>query len=275
MTGDIPQESFSTSENNRSKSLLFSAAALMLLGFVLAPVIWFNHSLFLSINGLHNPATDRMWLAFTTLGDGLLVGIFLGAFLLVNPRVAVFGILLLLLSAALVHIIKIFFPVFRPVMLLDSVHVVGPILRSGAFPSGHSAAAMSAGLALAKFGSSRGIGAGAIIMAVMIGLSRVFVGAHFPADVLGGMMCATVTFIVLDRFIWPEVSSRVPARPSFSNRAFRRVFCLEVLASLYAVSLYSYYFAEVPLVGAVVAFSVLAFLAVGYFKHSSATRLKL
>ncbi len=270
MTGDIPQESSSTSENNRSKSLFLSAGALMLMGLVLAPVMWFNHSLFLSINGLHNPATDMVWLAFTTLGDGLLVGIFLGAFLLVNPRVAVFGILLLLLSAILVHIIKIFFPVLRPVMLFDTVHVVGPILRSGAFPSGHSAAAMSAGLALAKFSSSKGIGAGAIIMAVMIGLSRVFVGAHFPGDVLGGMMCATVTFMVLDRFIWPGLSNRVPARPSFSNRAFKRLFCLEVLASLYAVSLYSYYFAELPRVGGIVAFSVLVFLAVGYFKHSSA-----
>ena len=55
--------------------------------------------------------------------------------------------------------------------------------------------------------------------------------------------------------------------PSWLNPAFWHL--------LYAVSLYSYYFAEVPLVGAVVAFSVLAFLAVGYFKHSSATRLKL
>ncbi|MBI5252562.1 MAG: phosphatase PAP2 family protein [Desulfomonile tiedjei] len=256
-------------DDEHSRGFFFAAGAFLLMGLALGPVMWFNHPLFIIINGLHTPETDMLWLAFTTLGDGFLLVIFLGAFLLVNPRVALFGIMLLLLSSLLIHIIKICFPVFRPVVVLDTVHVVGPILRSGSFPSGHSAAAMSAGLTLAKFSSTRGASAGAILIAVLIGVSRIFVGAHFPADVLGGMMCATLMFITLDRFIWPGIRERVPAKPLFSSPAFRRVFYLEVFASLYAVSLYSYHSSELPWVGAFAAFMVLVFLAVGYVKSSS------
>lgn len=233
----------------------------------LGPVMWFNHTLFLSINGLHAPVTDRIWLGFTTLGDGFLIGIFLGAFLMVNPRVAIFGIVLLLLSTALIHAIKICLPSLRPVMVLNAVHVVGPVLKSGSFPSGHAAAAMSLGLALAKFSSFGTVRVVAISIAALVGISRVFVGAHFPADVLAGMMCSTFMSIVLDRLIWPAIEYRIPARPSFETRPLRMAFYIEVLASVYAVSVYSCYFAEVPWVGALVSFMILLFLAAGCFER--------
>lgn len=258
------------SEKKHSDCSLWAVAALACMVLALLPVILFNRSLFLIINGLHTPVTDWMWLAFTTLGDGLLVGIILGAFLLVNPRVTVFGIAVLLLSSVLVHVVKLGFPSLRPVMLLDSVHVVGPLLRSGSFPSGHSAAAMSAGLAVAKFAPSRTIAVGAVVAAVMVALSRIFVGAHFPADVVGGIICATVVFIGLERFVWPRVEDRIPASPTLASQRFRLAFYAEILASLYAVSAYAYYFAEIPLVCSLAAFSVLVFLGARHKKFSSA-----
>ncbi len=269
MNGDIRQKLSSTSEKEPSDCSFCATAALIVMGLALIPVILFNRPLFLIINGLHTPVTDWMWLAFTTIGDGLLVGIVLGAFLLVNPRVTVFGIAVLLLSSVLVHIVKLGFPSLRPVMLLDSVHVVGPLLRSGSFPSGHSAAAMSAGLAVAKFTSSRTIAVGAISAAVMVSLSRIFVGAHFPQDVLGGIICATLVFVMLDRLIWPRIEERVPALPSPSAPMFRLAFYAEIAASLYAVSVYAYYFAEIPLVCGFAAFSVLVFLGMRYAKLSA------
>jgi membrane-associated phospholipid phosphatase len=270
MNGDIRQKLSSTSDRRPSDCSSCATAALIVMGLALIPVILFNRSLFLIINGLHTPVTDWMWLAFTTLGDGLLVGIILGAFLLVNPRVTVFGIALLILSSVLVHIVKLGFPSLRPVMLLDSVHVVGPLLRGGSFPSGHSAAAMSAGLAVARFVSSRTMARGAIVAAVLVSLSRIFVGAHFPEDVLGGIICATLVFVMLDRLIWPRIKERIPASPAFAAPAFRLAFYAEILASLYAVSVYAYYFAETPLVCGLSAFSILVFLGVGYAKLPSA-----
>ncbi len=261
---------FLTSECPRkTKRPLILLAALIILILGLIPVFIFNHSLFLLINGLHSAFTDPIWLAFTTLGDGLLLGIIVGAFLLVNPRVTVVGILVMILSSAVMHLVKAAYPTLRPAELLSSVHVVGPLLRSGSFPSGHAAASMSAGLAIAFFCRSRVIVAIVITIALLIGLSRIFVGAHFPADVLGGMICALTVFLVFAIAVWPILEKHVPEHPSLSRPRFRVALCFEVLAVLFALFVYAPFLAELPPFGALVALVVLVFVAAGYRRISS------
>jgi len=256
---------FSTSESSRAtKSPLTLLAALIILIVIFIPTFIFDNSLFLWMNGLHSPFTDPIWLALTTLGDGLLLGIILGAFLLVNPRVTVMGLLVMILSSVVVHLVKAAYPSLRPAELLQSVHVVGPLLRSGSFPSGHAAASMSAALAIAHFCSSRMIGAIVIAIASLIGLSRIFVGAHFPADVLGGMICAFGVFLIFRLTAWPTLEAHVPEHPSLSRRRFRAAFCFEVLAVLFALFVHAQYRAELPSFAAVVAIAVLVFIVVKY-----------
>ncbi len=52
------------------------------------------------------------------------------------------------------------------------------------FPSGHTSAAF--GVAVAFAGEPNGIGPAALILAVCIALSRVYLGAHYPLDVGAG-----------------------------------------------------------------------------------------
>jgi undecaprenyl-diphosphatase len=52
------------------------------------------------------------------------------------------------------------------------------------FPSGHTAAAF--GVAVAFAGEPHGLGPAALLLAVGIGLSRVYLGAHYPLDVAAG-----------------------------------------------------------------------------------------
>jgi undecaprenyl-diphosphatase len=258
---------FSTSESSRAtKSPLILVAALIILIVIFIPVFIFDNSLFLWMNGLHSPFTDPVWLALTTLGDGLLLGIILGAFILVNPRVTVMGLLVMILSSVVVHVVKAAYPSLRPAELLQSVHVVGPLLRSGSFPSGHAAASMSAGLAIAHLCSSRATSAVVMAIALLIALSRIFVGAHFPADALGGMICAVGVFLIFTLTAWPTLEEHVPERPSLSRRRFRVALCFEVLAVLFALFVHSPYSAELPPFAALVALAVLVFLALGYRK---------
>jgi undecaprenyl-diphosphatase len=57
------------------------------------------------------------------------------------------------------------------------------------FPSGHTAAAF--GVAVAFAGEPHGVGPCALLLSVGIGLSRVYLGAHYPLDVGAGAALGT------------------------------------------------------------------------------------
>jgi undecaprenyl-diphosphatase len=56
--------------------------------------------------------------------------------------------------------------------------------HTGAFPSGHSASAFAAATVIAW--SSRRLAVPAYALAVLVAWSRVYVGVHWPLDVIGG-----------------------------------------------------------------------------------------
>ena len=60
------------------------------------------------------------------------------------------------------------------------------------FPSGHTCAAFAAGSVWARFVERRWLKALCILQAVLMAFSRLYVGVHFPTDVLAG--CAVGLF---------------------------------------------------------------------------------
>lgn len=234
--------------------------ALLALVVLLIPVWVFDRPLFSFINGAHSAWSDPFWLALTTAGDGLILAVVAGAFLVVNPRIAVLGLAVLVFCALTVSSIKLLVPTIRPAGMLDSVHVIGPLLRSGSFPSGHAAAGMGLALAIAHLSSSRVVGGLALAMAVLVALSRVFVGAHFPRDVLGGTFVALAVFIAFVLLIWPRIEAKIPEKPDWSLKWLRRMLIAEVVATLYALCVHAPLAAESPPVAAAVAVAILIFV---------------
>ncbi len=74
----------------------------------------------------------------------------------------------------------------RPYEAMANVHLLVDKTTDFSFPSDHAtvAGAVAVGLAL----TSRRWGSAALVLAFMMAFTRVYVGAHYPGDVLGGLV---------------------------------------------------------------------------------------
>ncbi|MGW8377508.1 phosphatase PAP2 family protein [Streptomyces sp. ODS28] len=97
--------------------------------------------------------------------------------------------------------------------LLDEVPLIRQLTRtprSTSFPSGHSAsaAAFATGVAL----ESRGWGAAVAPLAAAVAFSRVYTGAHYPADVLAGTAIGAASAFLVRAVLEPGAPAP-PAQP--------------------------------------------------------------
>ncbi|HHV78663.1 MAG TPA: phosphatase PAP2 family protein [Firmicutes bacterium] len=94
------------------------------------------------------------------------------------------GLIALASSHAVVRLLKATVKRQRPYMVLSHVAVRGPRLRDLSFPSGHTAAAFSVATCFAA--TFPGIALLFTLLASLVGVSRMYVGMHYPSDVIFG-----------------------------------------------------------------------------------------
>ena len=152
-------------------------------------------ALLLAIQGGRIPLLNPLVSAFTKLGDAGLLWIILSlAMLCWKParKAGIAALLALFLgmlctNVALKHIFQ------RPRPWLDFPIV--PLVTErdpNSFPSGHTCAAFAAGLSWARALPWRWARVLAPVLAVCMGLSRLYVGVHYPSDVLAGAVVGAV-----------------------------------------------------------------------------------
>lgn len=81
----------------------------------------------------------------------------------------------------------------RPWVLFEEVRRLIPDPGDPSFPSGHSANSMAAAFAILLNGAKKRYGVAAVTLAVLIGLSRLYLGVHFPSDVAAGLLLGVLS----------------------------------------------------------------------------------
>ena len=134
-----------------------------------------------------------LWIVITSLGNGGMVWIAVSILLLIPRRTRAvgtaamlsMGICFLCANVLLKNIIAR----TRPYEAIDGLTALIPYPADYSFPSGHTTASFACALILLRL-LPRKYGIPALILAILIALSRLYVGVHYPTDVLGGIAVA-------------------------------------------------------------------------------------
>ncbi|MCL1975639.1 MAG: phosphatase PAP2 family protein [Firmicutes bacterium] len=96
----------------------------------------------------------------------------------------------------------------RPYEVLAFVHPLVPLLKDFSFPSGHASASFAAAMAFAYSGQNKKWVIPLFALAILISISRLYVGMHYPSDVLAGLFLGLFCAWVIRRIKWFQNKER-------------------------------------------------------------------
>ena len=153
---------------------------------------------------LRHPAWDAWVLRLTSLNDHGMLAIAACVVMLLLPKVRRTGAttaLSLILNTLVVNVtLKPIIARVRPYEVVEGLTYLGEAMSDFSFPSGHSAAAFAVAVVMYLRLPKRW-GVPALLLAAAIALSRLYVGVHYPTDVLAGAAIGALCAFAVCRLI--------------------------------------------------------------------------
>jgi membrane-associated phospholipid phosphatase len=156
------------------------------------------HSAFTALNAWARPIPDRALQQLTYLGDTLYALTLMLLFARRAPQLLWVAFLAAIVATLLSHGLKEALRLPRPTVVLDpdSYRLVGSRLRAPSFPSGHATDAFTLACVIGALSRSWALRAALLALAALVGLSRIWVGVHWPVDVLTGAAIGAISAAV-------------------------------------------------------------------------------
>lgn len=157
-----------------------------------------DHNIMIFLNkNLKCKVMDRLMPILTYLGSTPFVAAFCSFALLFFGRARdSFGFKVsaaVVVSGSLSQILKRTVNRIRPFLILNNLNIKKIGIDDYSFPSGHTCAAFTLAVMILMFSPMWGIFA--LILALGVGVSRIYLGVHFPTDVMAGMMLGTLVSV--------------------------------------------------------------------------------
>lgn len=148
------------------------------------------------IQNLRTPIGDVVVPLITRLGDAGIIWIILTVLLLIIPKTRKTGVIMmaaLLVDVLLCNVfIKNLVARTRPFDVNTAVQLLVAKPRDYSFPSGHTAASFASVTALYLAGEKK-MWKAALVLAVLIALSRLYLYVHYPTDIIGGVVFGSLS----------------------------------------------------------------------------------
>lgn len=147
---------------------------------------------------IRNPILTSFFVPLTILGNTGIFLIILGIVLSLIKKTRWLGVSFLtaLLLNFIINdlVIKNIIRRVRPFHTIPGLEILIKPPKSFSFPSGHTSSFFACGTLL--FASSKKYGGLLLLISLMMGFSRMYVGVHYPSDVFVGMFVGIISGII-------------------------------------------------------------------------------
>ena len=140
---------------------------------------------------VRNPILDNIMIFITSLGNGGMIWIAATIVLLIPKKTRKAGIMsaVALLGSLIINnnIVKNIVQRPRPFVTFADLQIIIPTPSEFSFPSGHTSSSFAAAAVFYRHLPKK-LGIPSVILAGLIGFSRLYVGVHYPTDVIAGVL---------------------------------------------------------------------------------------
>lgn len=151
---------------------------------------------------LRNDFLTPIMTFITSLGNAGIIWILITVVLLFPKKTRKVGILsaCALLGSLVVNnvILKNLVARIRPYEVVDGLHLLIEKQVDWSFPSGHTGSSFASAVVLYK-NLPKKYGVMALILASLIAFSRLYVGVHYPSDVLAAVITGSIIGYIVDK----------------------------------------------------------------------------
>ncbi len=176
-------------------------------------ILQFDSSILLWMQDSLRGAADPIVKVITHLGDKGILWIALTLVLLAfrkTRRLGVFCMVSMLIGLLVTNlVIKNWVARVRPYELIDGLQRIIEAQHDYSFPSGHTTNSLACAWVLFRRAPKK-YGVTALVLAILISLSRLYVGVHYPTDVLGGAVIG-ICSATLALWLVPKLEAKIPA----------------------------------------------------------------
>ncbi|MDR6940604.1 phosphatase PAP2 family protein [Mucilaginibacter pocheonensis] len=183
-------------------SPFFILYLLLLCSCLIIKFLYSRETIYYAVNALNSSWADAIMPYITDIGEGLTVIILAAIIALFNYRNAFLLATSYAVTSIVAQVLKHIFDAPRPKLYfshdLSHIHFVKglQVWSVHSFPSGHSVTAFSAAVVITYLCKNKNWGIAALLVAMLVGYSRMYLSQHFFEDVIAGSVIGVIVTVL-------------------------------------------------------------------------------